>query len=137
MVEKIIHKNKILAIILRTKYKSVGIKFFTPNNFSQQLGYMNRPKGYDILPHLHNRVKRNVEYTNETLLIKSGKVKVDFYDENKNFFKSSILKKGDVVLLVCGGHGFKMLEKSEIIEIKQGPYVNDKDKTKFIVDTKK
>ena len=131
MVEKIIHKNKILAIILRAKYKSKGIKFFTPNNFSQQLGYMNRPKGYEILPHLHNKVKRNVEYTNETLLIKSGKVRVDFYDGNKNYFKSAILKKGDVVLLVCGGHGFEMLEKSEMIEIKQGPYLDDNDKTRF------
>jgi hypothetical protein len=131
MVEKIIHKNKILAIILRAKYKSKGIKFFTPNNFSQQLGYMNRPKGYEILPHLHNKVKRNVEYTNETLLIKSGKVRVDFYDGNKNYLKSAILKKGDVVLLVCGGHGFEMLEKSEMIEIKQGPYLDDNDKTRF------
>jgi hypothetical protein len=131
MVEKIIHKNKILAIILRAKYKYKGIKFFTPNNFSQQLGYMNRPKGYEILPHLHNKVKRNVEYTNETLLIKSGKVRVDFYDGNKNYLKSAILKKGDVVLLVCGGHGFEMLEKSEMIEIKQGPYLDDNDKTRF------
>lgn len=137
MVEKIIHKNKILAIILRAKYKSEGIKFFTPNNFSQQLGYMNRPKGYEILPHLHNKVKRNVEYTNETLLIKSGKVRVDFYDGNKNYLKSAILKKGDVVLLVCGGHGFEMLEKSEMIEIKQGPYLDDNDKTRFEALVKK
>jgi hypothetical protein len=137
MVEKIIHKNKILAIILRAKYKSKGIKFFTPNNFSQQLGYMNRPKGYEILPHLHNKVKRNVEYTNETLLIKSGKVRVDFYDGNKNYLKSAILKKGDVVLLVCGGHGFEMLEKSEMIEIKQGPYLDDNDKTRFEALVKK
>ncbi len=131
MIQKIIHQNKILAIILRAKYKSKGIKFFTPNNFSQQLGYMNRPKGYEIQPHLHNKVKRKVEFTNETLLIKSGKVRVDFYDGNKNYFKSIILNKGDVVLLIRGGHGFEMLKNSEIIEIKQGPYVNDKDKTRF------
>ena len=30
-----------------------------------------------------------------------------------------------------GGHGFEMLEKTEIIEIKQGPYAHDKDKTRF------
>lgn len=131
MIQKIIHQNKILAIILRAKYKSKGIKFFTPNNFSQQLGYMNRPKGYEIQPHLHNKVKRKVEFTNETLLIKSGKVRVDFYDGSKNYFKSIILNKGDVVLLIRGGHGFEMLKNSEIIEIKQGPYVNDKDKTRF------
>jgi hypothetical protein len=92
---------------------------------------MNRPKGYKIDPHLHNRVKRKIEYTNEVLLIKSGKVRVDFYDENKNYFESRMLNKGDVILLVQGGHGFEMLEQSEIIEIKQGPYVDDNDKTRF------
>jgi hypothetical protein len=131
MIEKIIKENVIFAIILRADYKAEGIKFFTPNEFSQQLGYMNRPKGYEISPHLHNRVKRNVEYTSEVLLIKSGKVKADFYDENKDYFKSSILNKGDVILLVHGGHGFEMLEKSEMIEIKQGPYIDDNDKTRF------
>ena len=124
------HKN-IFAIILRDNYKSEGISFFTPNDFSQQLGYMNRPKGYEIPPHMHNKVVRNVEFTNEVLLIKSGKVRVDFYDENKTYFQSEILNKGDVILLVKGGHGFEMIEKSEIIEIKQGPYVDDKDKTRF------
>ena len=131
MIETIKNNGKILAIILRANYKSEGISFFTPNEFSQQLGYMNRPKGYEILPHLHNRVKRNVEFTNEVLLIKSGKVRIDFYDENKDYFISQILDKGDVILLVSGGHGFEMLEESEMIEIKQGPYVDDNDKTRF------
>jgi hypothetical protein len=131
MIQEILKDGSILAMILRVNYHSEGIKFFTPNDFSQQLGYMNRPKGYKILPHLHNRVIRNVEFTNEVLLIKSGKVRVNFYDENKIYFQSEILNKGDVILLVKGGHGFEMLEQSEMIEIKQGPYVNDKDKTQF------
>jgi hypothetical protein len=138
MIKKIERDNAILAIILRSEYQSDGIEFFTPNDFSQQLGYMKRPKGYEILPHIHNKVVRNVELTNEVLLIKSGKVRVDFYDEHKIYFQSEILRKGDVILLVKGGHGFEMIEKSEIIEIKQGPYVDDKDKTRFTsVDKKK
>jgi mannose-6-phosphate isomerase-like protein (cupin superfamily) len=131
MIEKIINKNQILAIILRANYKSEGIEFFTPNNFSQQLGYMNRPKGHQIKPHLHNNIIRTVEYTNEVLFIKSGKVKVNFYDENKVFLKSETLEKGDFILLAKGGHGFEMLETSEMIEIKQGPYAGDSDKTRF------
>ena len=131
MIEKIINKKKLLSIIIRANYKSEGIKFFTPNDFSQQLGYMNRPKGYSIAPHNHNKVKREVLTTDETLIIKSGKVRIDFYDEKKKYLKSKILKKGDVILLVNGGHGFEMLEKTEIIEIKQGPYAHDKDKTRF------
>lgn len=131
MIEKIVNKNHVMAIIIKANYYSEGIEFFTPKDYSQQLGYMNRPKGYEIAPHLHNRVKRNVEYTNEVLLIKSGKVRVDFYDEYKDYLKSRILNKGDVILLVSGGHGFEMLEQSEMIEIKQGPYIDDNDKTRF------
>ena len=92
---------------------------------------MNRPKGYIIAPHSHNKIERKIETTNETLIIKSGKVRIDFFDENKNYLKSKILNKGDIILLVNGGHGFEMLEKTEIIEIKQGPYADDKDKTRF------
>ncbi len=131
MIENITNNKQILAIIIRSSYNKEGINFFTPGEFSQQLGYMNRPKGYIIAPHSHNKVERKIETTNETLIIKSGKVRIDFFDENKNYLKSKILNKGDVILLVNGGHGFEMLEKTEIIEIKQGPYADDKDKTRF------
>ena len=131
MIENITNNKEILAIIIRSSYNKEGINFFTPNEFSQQLGYMNRPKGYIIAPHSHNKVERKIETTNETLIIKSGKVRIDFFDENKNYLKSKILNKGDVILLVNGGHGFEMLEKTEIIEIKQGPYADDQDKTRF------
>jgi len=132
MIEIVKDKKIFLAIIVRHYYKSKGIKFFTPNEFSQQLGYMSRPIGYEIEPHIHKKVKRNVEYTNEVLFIKSGKVKVDFYNNKKKFIKSKILKKNDIILLAKGGHGFKMLKKSEIIEVKQGPYNSDRDKIKFL-----
>ena len=132
MIENIINNSKTFAIIIRSNYNQEGIKFFTPSEFSQQLGYMNRPKGYEIAPHLHKKIQRNVEATQETLLIKSGKVRIDFYDEKKDYLISKILYKGDVILLITGGHGFEMLEQSEMIEIKQGPYHNgDADKTRF------
>lgn len=131
MIEKIISNNIELAIIIRRSYSAEGIKFFTPQNFSQQLGYMKRSINYKIEPHLHIPVKREVKHTNEVLFIKSGKVRVDFYDENKQYIGSKILNKGDVILLCSGGHGFKMIENSEIIEVKQGPYAGDMDKTRF------
>jgi hypothetical protein len=131
MVEFIKFKNKILAIILRTNYCAYGIKFFTPNKFSQQLGYMKRPQGYIVPPHTHNSLAREVHFTSEVLFIKNGKVRADFYDKKKNYIESRILNKGDVILLAFGGHGFEMLETSEIIEVKQGPYVKDEDKIRF------
>jgi len=120
-----------LAVIIRAAYKSEGIEFFTPGDFSQQLGYMNRPEGYDIPPHRHNLVERKVTLTQEVLYIKSGKVRVDFYNDEQHYLESRVLEKGDVILLAAGGHGFKMLENSEMIEIKQGPYCGEEDKVRF------
>jgi len=131
MIKKIICQNRELAIILPASFRSEGIKFFTPNDFSQQLGYMNRPDGYVIHPHVHNPVVREVQYTKEVLFIKSGKVRADFYDDDQNYLESHILYQGDVILLAFGGHGFEMLEPSEMIEVKQGPYAGDEDKTRF------
>ncbi len=131
MIEQIIFNNKLLSIIIKKEFKKDGIEFFTPDDFSQQLGYMNRPKGYIIPPHVHNPVTREVQYTKEVLYIKNGKVRVDFYDEVQNYLQSTILESGDVILLAYGGHGFEMLEESEIIEIKQGPYAGEADKTRF------
>ena len=92
---------------------------------------MNRQEGYVIPPHVHNPVAREVHFTKEVLFIKSGKVRVDFYDDEQNYLESHILYQGDVVLLAYGGHGFEMLETSEIIEVKQGPYAGEMDKTRF------
>jgi hypothetical protein len=131
MIERVVHDDVLLAIIIRTNYKKEGIDFFTPSDFSQQLGYMNRPKGYIIPPHVHNLVERKVTLTQEVLFIKSGIVRVDFYDDNKTYLESRLLNTGDVILLAKGGHGFEIIEQAEIIEVKQGPYVGEEDKVRF------
>jgi hypothetical protein len=63
MIENIIHKGIILAIVIRHNYSVPGITFCTPDDFSQQLGFMKHPKGKIIQPHIHNIVKREVLYT--------------------------------------------------------------------------
>ena len=131
MVEKIKYLNLNLAIIIRSNFSQEGISFFSEQSDSQQLGYMNRKAGYSILPHKHNLITRNVHFTQEVLFIKSGKLRVDFYDNDKNYIFSKILYKGDVILLSDGGHGFFMIEDSEIIEVKQGPYFGEHDKIRF------
>ena len=131
MFEEIKFKDQLLGIIIKANYEKEGITFFTPDDFSQQLGYMKREKGYVIEPHVHNPVTREVIWTQEVLFVKTGKVRVEFYDDDKNYLESRILTTGDVVLLASGGHGFSMLETSEIIEVKQGPYSGEKDKTRF------
>lgn len=131
MIETIRHEALVLAIILRRSFQREGIEFLTPDNFSQQLGYMKRPQGYVIPPHVHCPVKREVHYTKEVLFIRTGRLRVDFYDEQKHYVTSSVLEQGDVILLAYGGHGFEMLEQCEIIEVKQGPYAGEGDKERF------
>ena len=130
-VEKIINNNSILALIIRADFSKEGIEFFTPDDYSQQLAYMNRPAGYRITPHIHNKVQREVFHTQEVLFIKKGKVKVDFFDDERQCIDTRILETGDVILLASGGHGFTMLEPTEMIEVKQGPFVGEQDKTRF------
>ena len=137
MIQHIIHKEVLYAIIVKSDFKKEGVEFFTPNEFSQQLGYMNRPKGYVIEPHVHLRTTKEISYTQEVLYIRSGKLRVDFYTPDMEYFASEILSKGDVMLLADGGHGFEMLEPTEIIEIKQGPFNADVDKKRFTPDGSK
>lgn len=131
MVEKVVKNGILLAIVIRRNYTNEGIEFFTDDSFSQQLGYMKRPKNYTIRPHKHLEVKREVTQTQEVLFIKSGRVRIDLYGDNENLHSSLELEKGDLILLASGGHGLTMLEQTEIIEVKQGPYSGDKDKVVF------
>ncbi len=131
MIEEIKNKNLLLAIIIRSNYSKDGVSFFTPNDFSQQLAFMKHPKGKSIEPHVHNKVERSVFFTQEVLFIKKGKLRVDFYDNEKKYLESRLLCAGDVILLAAGGHGFEVIEDLEMFEVKQGPYAGDKDKTRF------
>jgi len=130
-VENIEHDSELLAIIIRSGYTKDGIEFFTPDAFSQQLAYMRHPAGKVIEPHVHNPVHREVCITQEVLFLKTGRLRVDFYDTKRNYINSRVLCSGDVLLLASGGHGFEALEEIEMIEVKQGPYAGDADKTRF------
>jgi len=131
MIEQIEHNGIIFAIIIRNNYSKQGVTFCTPNEYSQQLAYMNHPKGKIIQAHIHNPVKREVLYTKEVLFIKKGKLKTNFYTDDKKFVESVILESGDCILLASGGHGFECLDDVEMIEVKQGPYAGEQDKTRF------
>ena len=124
----------VLAIVIRANYRAEGIQFFTPGSFSQQLAYMKRPTNWKIPPHVHNLSPRTVDYTNEVLFVRSGRVRVDLFTEARAYVESTILEAGDVILLAKGGHGFEILEECEMIEVKQGPYVGENDKTRFDQD---
>jgi hypothetical protein len=131
MVEKIQHNGRLLAVIVTSDFKERGIRFFTPDELSQQLAYIHHPAGKTIEPHIHTPAKREVLLTQETLIIKHGKLRVDFFDEQQGYLESRVLQADDVILLVQGGHGFEVLEELEMFEVKQGPYLGHDDKTRF------
>ena len=132
MLETIMNGEQMLAVIISNGFSKPGIHFFTPSDLSQQLAYMCHPAGKEIEPHVHNPVPREVHYTQEVLFIKRGKLRVDFYDDARNYLESRVLEAGDTILLATGGHGFEVLEEIEMIEVKQGPYAGEQDKTRFV-----
>jgi mannose-6-phosphate isomerase-like protein (cupin superfamily) len=132
MIERISIDGTWLAIIVRSEYQERGIHFFTEDRFSQQLAFMSHPTGKLIAPHVHNPVPREVQFTQEVLFIRKGRLRVDFYDTEQHYLESRVLGAGDVILLIQGGHGFEVLDEVEMIEVKQGPYVGEQDKTRFV-----
>jgi hypothetical protein len=131
MSEVISFHGRTYAIIIRAGHVGEGIEFFTPSEYSQQLAYMRHPSGKHIEPHIHNHVLREVSLTQEVLVLRRGKLRVDFYDDNHDYLESHILSAGDIILLASGGHGFEVLEEIEMVEVKQGPYAGEEDKTRF------
>lgn len=125
-IEHVTIDDVVAAIIVRSSFNPDGIQFVTPDEYSQQLGYMRRPAGYKIQPHIHLQVERKASFTQEVLYVRKGRVRVDFYREDESYVDSREITTGDVILLSTGGHGFEMLEESELIEVKQGPYLDDK-----------
>jgi mannose-6-phosphate isomerase-like protein (cupin superfamily) len=131
MNEEIRIEGRLCAVILRADFDEPGIRFFTPDDFSQQLASMSYAPGKVIPAHTHNPVQREVFHTQETLFIRKGKVRVDFFTDDRRYVTSRILSAGDVILLIAGGHGFEVLEELNMIEVKQGPFAGDGDKTRF------
>ena len=139
MIEEIKYKKKLFALVVSGKYRNKkGITFFTSDQATQQFGYMKYKKGYIINPHKHNKRLTKILRTTEVILLLKGVLRVDFYNQQKKYLFSKILKEKDIIMLVHGGHGFKVIKDVEMIEVKQGPYQLVEDKIKFDkVDEKK
>ncbi len=130
-VETVEHDGKRYAIIIRNTSSENGVRFFTPDDSTLQVGAFHLPKNHEIVPHIHNACERTVHYTSEVLVVQSGALLVDFYDEERSYLLSRTLGAGDTVVLLEGGHGFTVLEELRMLEIKQGPYAGVNDKTRF------
>lgn len=131
-VERIEYGGEIIAIVIKGSLEMEGINFFSPPEFSQQLGLISRKKDYIIKRHMHKIVSREISQTQEVLYLLSGKIQITLFGKDKKEIKTVDLAEGDTVLLASGGHGIKFLEDSKILEVKQGPYSGvDGDKEHF------
>lgn len=130
-VEIITHVGEELAYILRADVTPAGTTFLTPGTFGQEMGLIVYGAGQHIQPHTHLPVTRQVSGTTECVMVRKGRCIVDFYDGAQSLIMSRELALGDVVLLLGGGHGFRMLEDTVLFEVKQGPYMSDRDKLRF------
>ena len=138
-IKKIKYKKKLFAYLINEKiFANLGVNFVTPNFFSLQLGFINHKKNHIVKPHTHNKFLRKIKKTTEILFIKKGILRVDFYINKKTYLFSHLIKKNQILILLTGSHGFKVIKDSSIIEVKQGPFSSILDKSKFEpVDEKK
>ena len=139
MIKEIKYKKKLYALVIKKSFrKKKGISFFTKQNSNQQIGYMNHSKNHIIKPHLHLKRLTKILLTSEVIILQKGKLRVDFYNNKKKYLFSIYLNKNEIIMLVHGGHGFKVIKDAQMLEIKQGPFLMSKDKIKFKkIDEKK
>lgn len=131
LVEHIIWNGQPLAYIIRADFSPEKTTFLTPPEFKQQVGYVVYPEDGTIARHVHRPLERHLVGTSEVLIIRAGRCEMDVYNDNRELVATRILYAGDVMLMVGGGHGFRMLEDTVFLEVKQGPYTGLDEKERF------
>ena len=130
-LERIHSEGVSLAYIIRGKISPEKTTFLTPSDLNLQLGFVVYPAGGSVTPHIHLPVERTIVGTCEVLMVKKGRCEIDIYNDERDLVSTRELREGDVVLTVGGGHGFRMLEDTVLMEVKQGPYLESGDKVRF------
>jgi hypothetical protein len=123
--------EEILCYIIRRSLTPEKTMFVTPSDAKQQVGFIVYPAGTSIKRHIHRPLERHLIGMSEVLVVRSGRCEIELYDRDKKPVTSRGLNSGDVVILISGGHGFKILEDTVFLEIKQGPYLGAEDKELF------
>ena len=130
-IESITFQDKTLCILVRASLLPNETTFLTPPEYKQQVGFVVYPKGGEIARHVHRSLERHLTGTSEVLVVKKGHCFIDIYNDARELVATRELFTGDVMLMVGGGHGFRMLEDTIFLEIKQGPYMDLVEKERF------
>lgn len=131
MLEKIVYNDMLYGLIIRKNFSNDHSKFFTDSKLQFQVGYIKYKAGETIQAHLHSKQERTVHLTPEFIFLKKGKVRVNFFSNDKILLGNVTLDALDCILLYNGAHSFDIIEDMELIEVKQGPYLEDQDKIKW------
>lgn len=131
LVERIYSGETCLAYIIRGEMNPEKTTFLTPPDYKQQVGYIVYPAGGEIQRHVHRPLERHIVGTSEVLVVKKGRCEIDIYNDERELVATRELREGDIMLMVGGGHGFRMLEDIVFLEIKQGPYTGVDEKERF------
>lgn len=131
MFERIPAEGPLLALVLSGVDDPSETTFPTPDDLNLQVGFVVYPAGGEIQRHDHKPLEREIVGTSEVLLVRSGRCEIDIYDQERQFVATRELRTGDVILIVAGGHGFRMLEDTVLLEVKQGPYTGLDEKERF------
>jgi mannose-6-phosphate isomerase-like protein (cupin superfamily) len=129
--ECISDNNSILAYLIRNSENPDKTSFITPPYLNFQAGFIIYPDGSEIPRHFHHPVQRSIQGTSEVIFVREGACIVDIYTSAKELIASRSMEKGDIVMFVSGGHGFRITEKTVLFEIKQGPYPGAEEKERF------
>lgn len=130
-VERVEKDGLLMAIVIRVDVQPEGVRFFTPDDASLQVGLLQHPQGAVVPRHMHLPVRRSLATTSEVLHVRTGRIEVTLYDEHRQPVRTLELTSGDTILLAGAGHGLRVLEQALILEVKQGPYLGVDDKERF------
>jgi len=130
-IEEIKSKGKILVYIIKNGQKIAKTHFLTPQNANMQVGYIVYPAKSVIPRHFHKKIIRRLDRTEEVLVVKKGSAYFDIYDGKKHLVATRRVKAGDIMIIVGGGHGFRVVKDLILLEVKQGPYTGVDEKERF------
>ena len=130
-VERIVSKGLLLALVVRTEADVAETTFLTEDRLNMQVGLIKYPSGSEIPRHFHHPIHREIVGTSEAIVVRRGRCELDVFDDDKQLVATRRLGPGDLVMLFAGGHGFRVLEDTTLLEIKQGPYPGLEEKERF------
>ncbi len=128
MVEQLVHDGQCLACIIRGRLAPSSTQFVTPNDWGQQVGFIVYKAGSEIARHRHRPLERRIVGTSEVLVVRRGCCEVDLFTESGTLVGTRRLQVGDVIVIVSGGHRYRMVEDTVLLEVKQGPYTGVDEK---------